>query len=70
MGYPQNILNVARLQRRKSVRYPKQFDVVHQTVSPRERVGSGDETSIAYQAFHLNSSHPEGLGPTKVDSAI
>ena len=23
---------------------PKKFDLVHQTVSPRERVGSGDET--------------------------
>ena len=24
---------------------PKKFNLVHQTVSPRERVGSGDETS-------------------------
>ena len=28
------------------MRKPKKFDLVHQTVSPRERVGSGDETSI------------------------
>ena len=25
---------------------PKKFDLVHQSVSPRERVGSGDETRI------------------------
>ena len=26
--------------------YPKQFDLVHQTISPHERVGSGDETRV------------------------
>ena len=26
------------------VHKPKKFDLAHQTVSPRERVGSGDET--------------------------
>ena len=35
---------VARLHCRKSVHRPKKFDLAHQTVSPRERVGSGDET--------------------------
>ena len=25
---------------------PKKFDLVHQTVFPRERVGSGDETRV------------------------
>ena len=29
----------------KSVRKPKENDLVHQTVSPHERVGSGDETT-------------------------
>ena len=37
---------VARLHYRKSVCWPKKFDLVHQTVSPCERVGSGDETSV------------------------
>ena len=27
---------------------PKKFDLVQQTVSPRERVGSGDETTYLY----------------------
>ena len=40
------VLNVARLHCRKSVRKPKKFDLVHQTVSPHERVGSGDETKV------------------------
>ena len=28
------------------VRKPKKFDLVNQTISPRERVGSGDETTL------------------------
>ena len=40
-----SVLIIARLHCRKSVHKPRKFDLVHQTVSPRERVGSGDETS-------------------------
>ena len=40
----QIFLNVVRLHCHKSVRYPKKFNLVHQTVFPHERVGSGDET--------------------------
>ena len=29
----------------------KKFDLVHQTISPRERVGSGDETSNRRATF-------------------
>ena len=45
MGWPQIDLVVARLHYLKIVRYPKKFDLFHQTVSPRERVGFGDEVS-------------------------
>ena len=31
------------------MRKPKKFDLVHQTVSPREKVGSGDETKPLVQ---------------------
>ena len=37
------ILNFARYTH-KALLYPKKFDLVHQTVPPHERVGSGDET--------------------------
>ena len=39
-----NVLNVARLHCLKSVLQPKKFKLVHHTISPCERVGSGDET--------------------------
>ena len=37
---------------------PKQFDFVHQTVSPRERVGSGDDTSYDSTVYDLTLSSP------------
>ena len=55
MGLPQNILNVARLHcRRKSIHEPNKFDLVHQTVSPCERVGSGDKTTKIEESDRLN----------------
>ena len=49
------VLIVARLHCRKSVCQPKKIDLVHQTVSPHERMGCGDRfsTSIADSAFTL-----------------
>ena len=41
----QNVLTALRLHCHKSVRYPKKMNLVHQTVFPHERVGSGDETT-------------------------
>ena len=38
-------MNVARLHCRKSVCWPKKFNLVLQTVSPREGAGSRDETN-------------------------
>ena len=36
--------------------FSKKFDLVHQTVSPRERVGSGDETRRARTSSDLGNS--------------
>ena len=41
----QNVFKVARLHCWKSVHWPKKFDLVHQTISLHERVGSGDKTN-------------------------
>ena len=35
------------------MRKPKKFDLVHQTVSPRKRVGSGDETKVFLGWSHV-----------------
>ena len=43
---PQNILNVAKLHCHKSTHQPKKFDLVHQTVSPCERMEIGNETRV------------------------
>ena len=48
-NWRKNFLNIARWHCCKSVCKPKKFDLVHQTVFPRERVGSGDETNIEYR---------------------
>ena len=50
MGFLKNFLNVARLHCCQIARLPKKFDLVHQTVSPRERVESGDETNFRPRA--------------------
>ena len=34
------------------MRWPKKFDLVHQTVSPHERVESGDETNVKYSCIY------------------
>ena len=36
---------------------PKKFDLVHQTISPRERVGSGDETREDLRAGWNQGGH-------------
>ena len=55
-------LNVARSRCHKSVRKPNNFDLVHQTVSPRERVGSGDETiSGCIAACFSKHEFPDGI---------
>ena len=41
-----DIMNVARWHCHKSVHQPKKFDLVHPTVSPHEKVGSGGETNV------------------------
>jgi len=45
------------------VGYPKKFDLVHQTISPRERVGSGDETrvDVGEKRGFIVRIFPEGL---------
>ena len=46
------------------MRYPKKFDLVHQTISPRERVESGDKTSLSPQLgrrLHLSKFKVQGL---------
>ena len=49
-------INVARWYCHRSVHQLKKLDLVHQTISPRERVGSGDETSITESSMkHIPS---------------
>ena len=43
---PQKVLNIARLHCHKGMHYSKKFDLVHQTVSPRERMKSGDKAVL------------------------
>ena len=57
MGSSQNVSNVARLHCPKRVRYPKKFDLVHQTISPCEKVGSGDETNRGVASLPHSWSH-------------
>ena len=48
-GFGTKYLYVAGLHCHKSVHWPKEFDLVHQTVFPCERVGSGDESNSSLQ---------------------
>ena len=45
----------------------QEIDLVHQTVSPRERVGSGHETSYTVTSVHLGQELSGGLSNTFVE---
>ena len=50
------------------MRKPKKFKLVHQTISPRERVGSGDETNLHNGCDELlHKVVSEEVGPVVVD---
>ena len=53
---PQKVLNIARLHCHKGMHYSKKFDLVHQTVSPRERMKSGTCKAVLIPSRQSQSS--------------
>ena len=53
---PQKVLNIARLHCHKGMHYSKKFDLVHQTVSPCERMKSGTCKAVLIPSRQSQSS--------------
>ena len=62
-GLGTRLLNIVRLHK-SSPPQPKKFDLVHQTILPCERVGSGDETTQHCQVTLVAKVHPNPRNST------